>query len=139
MYSALDYFLGTDTPVRIFRDELGISFETALGNHGLVIPNEEGNWDVFMNEDKVYEIESEVYSIITHEGNAPSIDEYMVRLKSVGKIPLKEKSKKFVDMTKSGIELLAVQGKINLKESFQYGPFFVYHNPFGEKRIIILN
>ena len=139
MYSALNHFLETDSPVRIFRDELGISFETALGNQGLVIPNEGGNWDIFINENKIYEIENEVYSIITHEGNAPSLDEYMDRLKKVSKIPLKEESKKFVDMTKSGIEFLAVHGKVELKEDIQYGPFYVYHDQSGAKRTIILN
>jgi hypothetical protein len=139
MYSALDHFLGTDAPVRIFRDELGISFETALGNHGLVIPNEVGNWDIFVNEAKVYEIENEVYSIITHEGNAPSLDEYMSRLKKLSNIPLKEESMKFVNMTKSGIEFLAVHGKVELKEDIKYGPFYIYHDKFGQKRTIILN
>jgi hypothetical protein len=139
MYSALDHFLGSDTPVRIFRDELGISFDTALGNQGLIIPNEEGNWEVFVNGDKVYEIESEVFSIITHEGNAPSLDEYMIKLKNLSVAPLKDKSKRFVDMTKSGIEFLAVQGKVSLKENFVYGPFLVYRDSLGEKRSIILN
>lgn len=139
MYSALDYFLGSDTPVRIFRDEIGVSFDTALGNQGLITPNEDGNWEVFVNGDKVYEIESEVFSIITHEGNAPSLDEYMTKLKNLSASPLKDKSKKFVDMTKSGIEFLAVQGKVNLKENFVYGPFLVYRDSFGEKRSIILN
>ena len=45
MFTALDYFIGDDTPVKVFRDDLGISFETALGNQGLVVPNEEGNED----------------------------------------------------------------------------------------------
>jgi hypothetical protein len=139
MYSALDHFLGSDTPVRIFRDELGISFDTALGNQGLIIPNEEGNWEVFVNGDKVYEIESEVFSIITHEGNAPSLDEYMIKLKNLSVAPLKDESKRFVDMTKSGIEFLAVQGKVSLKENFVYGPFLVYRDSLGEKRSIILN
>lgn len=139
MYSALDYFLGTDTPVRIFRDDLGISFETALGNKGLVIPNEEGNWDIFINKSKVYEIEGEVFSIITHEGNAPSIDEYMSKLRELKSTPLKDKSKRFVDMTRQGIEFLAIQGRVNLKENFTYGPFWVYKDSSGEKRSIILN
>lgn len=139
MYSALDYFLGSDTPVRIFRDDLGISFDTILGNQGLITPNEDGNWEVFVNGEKVYEIENEVFSIITHEGNAPSLDEYMIKLKNLSMTPLKEKSKKFVDMTKSGIEFLAVQGRVNLKGNFVYGPFLVYRDSSGEKRSIILN
>ena len=139
MYSALDYFLDPDTPIRIFRDDLGISFETALGSKGLVVPNDEGNWDVFLGDAKVYEIESEVYSIITHEGNTPPIDEYINKLKNLSSSPLKEKSKKFVEMTKSGIEFLALQGKIDLKDKFVYGPFLIYRDSFGEKRRIILN
>lgn len=140
MYSALDHFLGTDTPVKIFRDDLGISFETALGNQGLVVPNSEGNWDIFLNDERIYEIESEVYSIITHEGNAPSIDDYMKKLKSLSGTSLKEESRKFVDMTRSGIGFLAIQGKINLKTDFVYGPFSVHMDSImGEKRIIILN
>ena len=55
MFSALDHFLEADSPVRIFRDDLGISFETALGNYGLVIPNEEGNWDILVNDLKIYD------------------------------------------------------------------------------------
>ena len=139
MYSALDHFLGSDTPVRIFRDEMGISFETALGNFGLVVPNETGNWDIMINETKVYEIESEVYSIITHEGNAPSVIEYMKKLRALSKSSIKEKSKKFVTMTKEGLEILAVQGKIDLGESFTYGPFFVYQTKEKQRKIIILN
>jgi hypothetical protein len=139
MYSALDHFLGTDTPVIIFRVDLGISFETILGNQGLVIPNNEGNWDILINNDKVYEIENEVYSIITHEGNSPSIDEYMTKLKNLSRSHIKEKSKTFVDMTKSGIEFLAVHGKIELNQDIKFGPFFLCHDLLGEKRTIILN
>jgi hypothetical protein len=139
MYSALDHFLGSDSPVRIFRNEMGISFETALGNYGLVVPNQDGNWEVFLNDDMIYEIENEVYSIITHEGNAPSIDDYMDKLRGLSSADLKDKSKKFVEMTRSGIEFLAVQGKIDLKQSFTYGPFMVYKDPYGQKRSIILN
>jgi len=139
MFSALDHFLGTDTPVRIFRDELGVSFETALGNHGLVIPNENGNWDIFLNDSKIYEIESDVYSIITHEGNTPSVDDYMRKLRDLSSSKIKDKSKEFVYMTMGGIRILAVQGKISLTESFTYGPFFIYTDGMGKKQRIILN
>ena len=139
MFSALDHFLGEDTPVRIFRDDLGISFETALGNYGLVIPNEEGNWDIFVNDLKIYEIENEVYSIITHEGNAPSINEYMKCLKQLISSPIKEQSKEFVKMTREGLVILATMGKIDLGESFSYGPFFIFIDKQGNKRRIILN
>lgn len=139
MFSALDHFLGTDSPVRIFRDDLGISFETALGNYGLVIPNEEGNWDILVNDLKIYEIENEVYSIITHEGNAPSVNEYMKCLKSLISSQIKEQSKEFVKMTREGLVILATMGKIDLGESFSYGPFFIFIDKQGNKRRIILN
>ena len=58
MFSALDHFLGSDTPVRIFRDDLGVSFETALGNYGLVIPNQDGNWDILRSEEHTSELQS---------------------------------------------------------------------------------
>ena len=139
MFSALDHFLGSDTPVRIFRDDLGVSFETALGNYGLVIPNQDGNWDILVNDSKIYEIESEVYSIITHEGNAPKIDEYMKSLKGLIASPIKDQSKEFVKMTREGIAILATMGKIDLGESFSYGPFFVFVDSKGNKSRIILN
>jgi hypothetical protein len=139
MFSALDHFLGSDSPVRIFRDDLGISFETALGSHGLVIPNEKGNWDILVNGSKIYEIENEVYSIITHEGNSPSIDEYMKCLKTLISSPIKEQSKEFVRMTREGLVILATMGKVDLGESFSYGPFFVFIDKQGSKNIIIMN
>ena len=139
MFSALDHFLESDSPVRIFRDDLGISFETALGSHGLVIPNEEGNWDILVNDSKIYEIENEVYSIITHEGNSPSIDEYMKCLKTLISSPIKEQSKEFVRMTREGLVILATMGKVDLGENFSYGPFFVFIDKQGSKNIIIMN
>ena len=139
MFSALHHFLDEDAPVRIFRDDLGVSFETELGNYGLVIPNEGGNWDILLNDSKIYEIENEVYSIITHEGNAPEIDEYMRILKTLISSPIKEQSKEFVKMTREGIAILATLGKINLKESFSYGPFFIFVDSQGNKSRIILN
>ncbi len=139
MFSALDHFLETDTPARIFRDDLGVSFETELGNYGLVIPNKDGNWDILVNNSKIYEIENEVYSIITHEGNAPSIDEYMECLKTLISSPIKEQSKEFVRMTREGLVILATMGKVDLGESFSYGPFFVFIDKQGSKNIIIMN
>ena len=139
MFSALDHFLGSDTPVRIFRDDLGVSFETALGNYGLVIPNESGNWDILVNDSKVYEIEHEVYSIITHEGNAPTVRDYMNQLGELISSPIKEKSKEFVRMTQDGIKVLAALGKIDLGQSFTYGPFFVFIDKYGNKNRIIMN
>ena len=139
MFSALDHFLETDTPARIFRDDLGVSFETELGNYGLVIPNKDGNWDILVNNSKIYEIENEVYSIITHEGNAPSIDEYMKCLKTLISSPIKEQSKEFVRMTREGLVILATMGKVDLGESFSYGPFFVFIDKQGSKNLIIMN
>ncbi len=139
MFSALDFFLEDDTPIRIFREDIGISFETSKGNNGVIFPNLKGNWDVVVEGSKVYEIENEVYYLITHEGNPLPVDEYIERLKQISYSGLQEKSKKFITMTKRGIEFLALQGKINLKNDFSYGPYFVYKDKFGEKRILIMN
>lgn len=139
MFSALDHFLESDSPVRIFRDNLGISFETALGNFGLVIQNERGNWDIFVNNSKVYEIENEIYSIITHEGNAPEIKEYMKSLKELSSSGVKNKSQEFVSITRESLIFLAAMGKIDLGESFLAGPFFFFTDSTGIKRRIILN
>jgi hypothetical protein len=75
MFTALDYFIGEDTPVQVFRDDLGISFETALGNQGLVVPNEEGNWDIILNNStQTIEIRdfgfSKAYNLKKHEGQS---------------------------------------------------------------------
>jgi hypothetical protein len=139
MFTALDYFIGDDTPVKIFRDDLGISFETALGNQGLVVPNEEGNWDIILNNSKIYEIENEIYSIITHEGNTPSINEYMKLLKEVSELDIKDKSRGFLNLTLGGISILAVHGKIKLDTNLIYGPYLLYTDKKGETRTIILN
>jgi hypothetical protein len=139
MFSALDYFIGEDTPVKIFRDDLGICFETALGNQGLVVPNEEGNWDIILNNSKIYEIENEVYGIITHEGNSPSINEYMKLLKQVSELDIKDKSRGFLNLTLGGISILAVHGKIKLDTNLIYGPYLLYTDKKGETGTIILN
>ena len=139
MFSALDYFIGEDTPVKIFRDDLGICFETVLGNQGLVVPNEEGNWDIILNNSKIYEIENEVYSIITHEGNSPSINEYMKLLKQVSELDIKDKSRGFLNLTLGGIGILAVHGKIKLDTNLVYGPYLLYTDKKGETGTIILN
>lgn len=139
MFSALDFFLEDDTPIRIFREDIGISFETSKGNSGIIFPNLKGNWDVVVEGLKVYEIENEVYFLITHEGNTLPVDEYIERLKQISISELQEKSKKFITMTKRGIEFLALQGKINLKRDFSYGPYFVFKDKFGNKRILIMN
>ena len=110
-----------------------------MGNHGLVIPNENGNWDILLNDSKIYEIESGVYSIITHEGNTPSVDEYMKKLRDLSSTEIKDRSREFIAMTMGGIEILAIQGKISLAESFVYGPFLVYTDGLGKKQRLILN
>ena len=139
MFSALDYFIGEDTPVKIFRDDLGICFETVLGNQGLVVPNEVGNWDIILNNSKIYEIENEVYGIITHEGNSPSINEYMKLLKQVSELDIKDKSRGFLNLTLGGIGILAVHGKIKLDTNLVYGPYLLYTDKKGETGTIILN
>lgn len=140
MYSALDHFIESDTPVHIFRNDLGISFETRLGNLGLVLPNESGDWEIFINNQKIYEIESEVYSIITHEENSPPVEEYLKKLKSVSKLKIKSKSKDFVDSTIFTLEMLVLHGGIKLNTDFTHGPFFIYEDRIlNERKIIILN
>jgi hypothetical protein len=139
MFTALDYFIEDDTPVKVFRDDLGISFETILGNQGLVVPNEDGNWDIILNNSKIYEIENEIYGIITHEGNSPSINEYMKLLKEVSSMEIKDKSRGFLNLTLGGIGILAVHGKIKLDTSLVYGPYLLYTDKNGETGRIILN
>jgi hypothetical protein len=140
MYSALDYFIEHDKAVRIFRDNLGISFETELGNHGLVIPNLSGDWDVFLEDQKVYEIEKEVYSVITHRENSIPIEDYIKKLREVLNLRIKDKSRSFVETTISAIEIMVIHGRISLKNDFKFGPLFIYYDRIlAEKKIIILN
>jgi hypothetical protein len=42
-------------------------------------------------------------------------------------------------MTREGLVILATMGKIDLGESFSYGPFFIFIDKQGNKRRIILN
>jgi hypothetical protein len=42
-------------------------------------------------------------------------------------------------MTREGLVILATMGKVDLGESFSYGPFFVFIDKQGSKNIIIMN
>lgn len=102
--TALELFLG-EVVTDVETDVDDIKFETYSGFSGTLCQNAVGNWDIWIGEEVIYEIESEVFLLVEHN-NDKELFELYEYVKELDINLLKHKSKLFVNIIQKSIQKL---------------------------------
>jgi hypothetical protein len=134
--TAIELFLG-EPLIEMVQDEDAIGFMTITGNTGSMEINDySGNWDIWIGEEVVYEVESELVPLMSHTNDRQLFDLYEYA-KSLD-CDLKYKSRRFVDIVQNSIEKLLINGNLPLTGRSTIGHFEVIYTE-TRKFLISLN
>jgi len=137
LYPIIEHYIG-DGVAGIRRGEGEVSFSTIMGKDGRIEKNEEGDWDLLVEEEKVAEIEDSLFSIFCEAKKQPPIDVYYKRLLKVKRKKLNYRSSILVEQLIKSLEMFMLNMEVKLKNPITIGPFLVFTS-MGRKDVIVLN
>jgi hypothetical protein len=137
LYPIIEHYIG-DGVAGVKRGHDEVSFLTIMGKDGRIEKNEEGDWDLLVEEEKVAEIEDSLFSIFCEAKKQPPIDVYYKKLLKVKRKKLNYRSSILVEQLVKSLEMLMLNMEVKLKNPIAIGPFLVFTS-MGRKDIIVLN
>jgi hypothetical protein len=130
IFGCVIFFTG-QAPINLLRGDQGVIFVTDRDNSGEFIKSERG-WEIVINGETHYTIESEIYDIIIngmsiHDSNklASKIKELMVRTE------VQYKSKIFLSIVYQQLIKLTIFGEISSSYKLQTLPFSLIKTKIG--------
>lgn len=123
--SAITHFVGE--PVSdISRFEDSVVFQTHKGVMGFIEPNYVGNWDIWIGEEIVYEIEKELFDVIEYDRtDTGGLIKFYEELKGIDLTGMKYKSRMFFDIIKTSVENLLLNHNLPIQGGAKIGSFEV--------------
>lgn len=139
IYGALEVFLEKDSPSLVAREEDGlISFSTVLGLSGVIEKEEDGSANVFLEGQKYYEIEKEVFHLIENRDEAPEVESLLEELAIIHQMELQERSKILIETIIRGLAKLIVDQKVTVGVDIQLGPVLIKNtDDMGNLKILL--
>ncbi len=139
IYGALEVFLENDSPSLVAREEDGlISFSTVLGLSGVIEKEEDGSANVFLEGQKYYEIEKEVFHLIENRNDAPEVESLLEELAIIHQMELQERSKILIETIIRGLAKLIVDQKVTVGVDIQLGPVLIKNtDDMGNVKILL--
>ena len=131
---ALQLFLGEGVEIAEKHEDETVSFITSRGDAGFMGPNFTGNWDIWIGEEVVYEVESDLYEIIQHQKDENLIQLYDY-IRNIDRSNLKYKSKRFLEVVQMATENVILNFTLPLKGQVKIGEQEVIYK--NNKRIKI--
>jgi len=135
--TAIELFLG-EPLIEMYQDNDIIDFITITGNAGSMEENSfSGNWDIWIGDEVVYEVEQELVPLMDHTNDRQLFDLYEY-VKNISEQELKYKSRRFLTIVQGSIEKLIINGNLPLTGSVTIGPYEVTYTN-NRKFLISLN
>lgn len=136
MRTAIELFLGEHIDDITVAEE-SVVFTTMTGATGIMEPNFLGNFDIWIGEEVIYEIEHDLFKIMLHKDDKDIFSLYDY-LRAINIMELKHKSKLFLYIVKTSVERLLLHNKLDIEGRTIIGTTeVIYHN--GKKLTIMLN
>lgn len=128
IHSAVTHFLG-EPVIDLSRFEDTIVFQTGRGTTGVVESNFVGNYDIWIGEEVVYEIEKELFDVIEQDKaeSQTSLIEFYNSLKTVNEEHFKYKSKTFFNIVKSSIENIILNHNLPMVGDATIGSWLIHY------------
>ena len=119
IYGALEVFLEKDSPSLVAREE-------------------DGSANVFLEGQKYYEIEKEVFHLIENRNEAPEVESLLEELAIIHQMELQERSKILIETIIRGLAKLIVDQKVTVGVDIQLGPVLIKNtDDMGNVKILL--
>ena len=132
----IEYYIGGPIDSMEMIDSI-VFFSTSDGN-GKICENEIGNWEVYVNEEKVSEIEEKVFKTIMDSKECLDIQNYYDDLKDILGSDLTYRSSCLIRDIMGSLEYLLINEDVKIKSPVNMGKYFIFTLDNG-KEIICLN
>ena len=110
--TAIELFLNVEL-VEMAKDDDGIEFLTDTGSVGTMEQNYAGNWDIYIDEEFMYEVEDVLEPLLVHTNDKNLLSLYKYSKKIDGR-RLKNKSRVFLNVVRKSIEKILLCGNLKL-------------------------
>lgn len=132
----IEYYVGCAIESIENRDK-EILFSTRWGR-GKIKKNRRGNWEIYINDEKVSLIEKDVFRTITESSNTPDVQKYYNELKELLASNLTFRSSCLIKDIMVSLEYLLIHESVRINKPINVGKFFMFMMG-GKKEIICLN
>ncbi len=140
--SALSVFID-DYVYQVNKSEYGeeMAFVTAMGQEGFVEPSWNGNYNIWVQEELVYEVEGELFDLIKAYSNKGKMQivNFYEKISKMNPKYLKERSQAFITIMLYQLEKILLHPDIPIEKSLRVGTHEVFSSKSGDKFIINLN
>jgi hypothetical protein len=120
MHSAITYFI--KEPVKeLSKFKESFVFTTDSGRFGYIDKNHNGNYDVWIGDDIVYEIESDLFDMIEYEGRGTDLMGFYENMKKEDLGTFQQKSKEFFNIVMSSVENILLNNDLPIVGSATIG------------------
>jgi hypothetical protein len=134
----LEHFVGNHVfGIKMLEDS--VLFKTDIGANGLISKNINGDWDIIIGDEVVYELEDELLNVLIPGDEKFQIDDYYQNLNNLLNSDLKYRSKSLVIQIVRTLQIFILNAEIKPINPIIFGPFQVYTSKISGKNIIYLN
>jgi len=136
MVPMIEYYIGC--PVDSIETVDSIVFFSSSDGIGRIYQNEYGDWEVYMNEQKVTEIEGKVFKTILDSRECLDFEKYYIDLRGMLQEGLTKRSSRLIRDIMGSLEYLLLNEDVKIKNPINIGSYFIFSLDKG-KEIICLN
>ncbi len=137
LYPVLQHYTGSQIS-KISNEGEKTVFDTYLGQHGYLLEDYQGDWEIIIEDEIVEKIEKEVFDILIKPSNKSTLEDYLEILSSLMKKNIKHRSKLLVGQMLKVLEDYIIQSDYTPKKPIIISPFVV-STVCGKKTINCLN
>jgi len=136
MVPMIEYYIGC--PVDSIETVDSVVFFSSNEEAGKIYQNEDGNWEVYMAEKKVTEIEGKVFKTIMDSRECIDFEKYYIDLRVMLQEGLTKRSSVLIRDIMGSLEYLLINEDVKIKNPINIGSYFIFSLE-GCKEIICLN
>jgi len=134
----LEHFVG----IHVFGIKIvdnSVIFKTEVGSDGFVSRNINGDWDIIIENEVIYEVEDELIDVLIPKAGKMEIEDYYEKLNTLLSCDLKYRSRSLVLQIVKTLEYFILNAQISPSKPIKIGPFLVYTDKIKGRNIICLN
>ena len=139
LYPVLQHYTGVKIVSITCNEDDRLIFNTSWGESGLLIENNEGDWEIIIGKELVDRIEKDVFDALVKPSVKSNIEEYIQILDHLAKdTKVSYRSKVLVSQILGILEEFILNSNFVPKKEIKFGPFWIFSYK-GNKFINSLN
>ena len=136
LFPVIEYYLGHKIEY-MEKDESSVYFVTEIGR-GEIIQNILGNWDIYIEGEKIEEIENCVYEMVSPSVPNTDTQKYYNDLKTLLNVGLTNRSKRLIQDIMGSLEYLLLNENVVIRTPLVVDKYFLFTLD-KRKEIVCLN